>query len=168
MEYFRVSYILFPEVVKSPQFAIFYPFMIINMHLKSIWGDKGGIWTLKLKKKTLEYFSQLLVGVAFYCWDDKTVYLKKVKCSGEHKNIHCCHESSWELQGSVSMTSLQIDMLSFFSTKSDLLEKKNEESHYNPKLRCMVLLSQGRFVSLMPLLLVSAYLTWASINAIWT
>ena len=48
--------------------------------------------------------------------------LKQVKCSKEHKNIHCCQ--LWEcrsckLQGSVGGTSLQTDMWIFFSTKSD-------------------------------------------------
>ena len=33
-------------------------------------------------------------------WDDKTSYLKKkVKCSGEHKNIHCCQ---YKITGHVS------------------------------------------------------------------
>ena len=70
-------------------------------------------------------------------WDDKNLYLKNVKCSGGHKNIHCCQYifRSCKLQGSGSSTPLPIDKQNFVSTKSDFNtgDKKNFQNLILPK-----------------------------------
>ena len=61
--------------------------------------------------------------------------------------------SSCKFQGSLSRTSLQIDMQSFVTTKSDWQQKMKKKKKNSPKMRYKVLSSQRRYVVIFALIL---------------
>ena len=74
-------------------------------------------------------------------WDGKTLYRKKVKCSGEHKTFSAL--STQDYTGKLQ------DMQSFVTTKSDLDNNKNEKknNNFHQKLRYEVVSSQRRYTA---------------------